>query len=100
MPASNTWQLLDTFALPYDTINVEKESFPTLIGCDAIIALGGPQHVYDIDTYPYFVQEQAFIRSAVEQDIPFLGVCLGGQLLGNLPWRNGQSPYGARSWLL
>lgn len=82
-PPATLGEILDTFALPYDTINVEKETLPTLIGYDAIIALGGPQHVYDTDTNPYFVQEQEFIHSVVEQEIPFLGVCLGGQLLAS-----------------
>ena len=33
--------------------------------------------------YPYFVAEKAVLRHAVEQDIPFLGICLGGQLLAD-----------------
>ena len=80
-PPATLGEILDQFALPYDTIDVEKATLPAITAYTAIIALGGPQHVYDTDAYPYFVQEQAFIRSAVEQDIPFLGVCLGGQLL-------------------
>ncbi|MBA2393102.1 MAG: type 1 glutamine amidotransferase [Ktedonobacteraceae bacterium] len=80
-PPATLGEILDQLTLPYDIIDVEKAPLPATIAYDAIIALGGPQHVYDTDTYPYFVQEQAFIRSAVEQDIPFLGVCLGGQLL-------------------
>ncbi len=80
-PPATLGEILDKFALPYDIVNVEKARLPALTVYDAIIALGGPQHVYDIDTYPYFVQEQEFIHSAIEQEIPFLGVCLGGQLL-------------------
>ncbi len=80
-PPATLGEILEKFAIPYDTVNVEKATLPALTAYDAVIALGGPQHVYEIDTYPYFVQEKEFIRSAVEQDIPFLGICLGGQLL-------------------
>jgi GMP synthase (glutamine-hydrolysing) len=80
-PPATLGEILDQLALPYDIVDVEKAPLPALTAYAAIIALGGPQHVYDTDAHPYFVQEQAFIRSAVAQDIPFLGVCLGGQLL-------------------
>ncbi|MBV9690091.1 MAG: type 1 glutamine amidotransferase [Ktedonobacteraceae bacterium] len=73
--------ILQEHTIPYQTINVESEPLPdpTLYG--AIIALGGPQHVYDETSYPYFVEEKALIHKAVEQNIPYLGICLGGQLL-------------------
>jgi GMP synthase-like glutamine amidotransferase len=73
--------LLNEYGLACDTINVEQAPLPELAAYDAIIALGGPQHVYNIDKYPYFIEETACIRRAIEQNIPFLGICLGAQLL-------------------
>jgi len=74
--------LLDGYGLAYDTVNVAEAPFlPEPAEYTAIISLGGPQHVYDIDKYPYFTQEKALLRRAVEQDIPLLGICLGAQLL-------------------
>lgn len=49
----------------------------------AIISLGGPQHAAEDEKYPYLVEEKALIRKAVEEDIPYLGLCLGGQLLAH-----------------
>jgi GMP synthase-like glutamine amidotransferase len=76
-------QLLDEYAIPYDVIDVEQNSIPAPQPYGAIIAFGGSQHLYMVDQYPYLVQERALLHTAVEQDIPFLGICLGGQLLAN-----------------
>jgi GMP synthase-like glutamine amidotransferase len=67
--------------LACDVVNVEEATLPDPTSYAAIIALGGPQHVYNIDKYPYFTQEKALICRAIKHDIPFLGICLGGQLL-------------------
>ncbi len=47
----------------------------------AVISLGGPMSVHDEGTYPFLKNEDAFIRQVVSEGIPFLGICLGGQLL-------------------
>src|SRR5262249_48981469 len=76
-------QLLDDYAIPYDVIDVEHEIIPAARQYAAVISLGGSQHIYAIDQYPYLMQEQAMLHTVVEHDIPFLGVCLGGQLLAD-----------------
>lgn len=48
---------------------------------DAIIAMGGPMSANDDATLPWLTSEKALIASAVEQDVPYFGVCLGAQLL-------------------
>jgi GMP synthase-like glutamine amidotransferase len=48
---------------------------------DAVVSLGGPMNVYEEDKYPCLKEEDAFIKRVVAGRIPFLGVCLGGQLL-------------------
>lgn len=52
-----------------------------LDGIDAVIVLGGPMNVYEEDTFPFFVNENRFIRDIAEANIPFMGICLGSQLL-------------------
>ncbi len=74
-------EILEEHGLPCDIVNVEEAILPEPTAYGAIISLGGPQHVYEIDKHPYFTQEKDLISSAVEQDIPFLGICLGAQLL-------------------
>ncbi len=75
--------LLQQYAIPFDVVDVEKEVLPDPCDYSAVIALGGPQHVYESEQYPYFVQERALLQRVVEQNIPYLGICLGGQLLAD-----------------
>lgn len=80
-PKGLVGNLLDEYAIDYDVIDVEKERLPDPLYYAAIITFGGDQHVYDDHLYPYFSQEKTLIRQAIEHAIPFLGLCLGGQLL-------------------
>ncbi|MBD3380069.1 MAG: type 1 glutamine amidotransferase [Candidatus Omnitrophica bacterium] len=50
-------------------------------GTDGIIVLGGPMNVYEEGKYPYLSEECKFIRKAADRGIPFMGICLGAQLL-------------------
>src|SRR3954471_2619993 len=52
-------------------------SLPDLAECGGIVSLGGEQAAWD----PALESKLPFIREAVEREIPFLGVCLGAQLL-------------------
>ena len=61
----------------------EGESIPALEGFDALWVMGGPMDVWDEAEYPWLVAEKAAIREAViTRRMPYLGFCLGHQLLG------------------
>lgn len=47
----------------------------------ALIVMGGPMSVHDVDQYPFLAAEIDWIQQAVEQQLPVLGICLGSQLL-------------------
>lgn len=56
--------------------------FPSLVDYDVIIPMGAPWGAWDDDTIGrWLLPEIAWIRDAVDRDIPVLGVCFGGQLL-------------------
>jgi GMP synthase-like glutamine amidotransferase len=60
------------------------EPIPPLDGFDALWAMGGPMDVWQEDEHPWLVAEKAAIREAVvDRGIPFLGICLGHQLLAD-----------------
>jgi GMP synthase (glutamine-hydrolysing) len=57
------------------------DPLPDLGAVDGVLSLGGRQSLREIDSYPYLLAERDLVRAAVEGEKPFLGVCLGGQLL-------------------
>ncbi len=48
---------------------------------DALIVMGGPMGVYEIDKYTFLSSEVKLIAEMVRRGRPVLGVCLGAQLL-------------------
>ncbi len=48
---------------------------------EAVICLGGPMNVYEEDKYLFLKKEDVFIKEILAKQIPFLGICLGSQLL-------------------
>ncbi len=60
----------------------EGEPIPDLGAYDALWVMGGPMDVWEDDDYPWLEPERAAIREAVVgRKMPFLGFCLGHQLL-------------------
>lgn len=52
-----------------------------LAGIAAVIMLGGPMSVNDTDECPFLQDELTFIEKVLEEEMPFLGICLGSQML-------------------
>ena len=52
-----------------------------LEGVDAVVSLGGPMNVYEEDKYPFLKDEDIFLKKVLKEKVPFLGICLGAQLL-------------------
>lgn len=48
---------------------------------EALIVLGGTMSVHDEKTFPFLKELKECIRECVQQGSPYLGICLGGQLL-------------------
>ena len=60
----------------------QGEQIPELDGFDLLVVMGGPMDVWQTDVHPWLVPEQAAIRRwVVDLERPFLGICLGHQLL-------------------
>ncbi len=64
----------------------EGETIPAdLRGFDAMLCMGGPMDTWMEDRYPWLADEKRRIREwVVELEKPFLGFCLGCQLLGEV----------------
>ena len=48
---------------------------------DAIMVFGGAMHPDQDAEHPWLADEAAFLREALEREVPLLGVCLGSQLI-------------------
>lgn len=67
------------------TIELDKgESIPDLDPYDVMVVMGGPQDVWQEEQYPWLRSEKEAIRKFVtELQRPYLGICLGHQLLAD-----------------
>ena len=67
-----------------DIIQLHRgEEIPSLAPYDFMLVMGGAMDEWEEAQYPWLVTEKAAIKEwAVQRNRPFLGVCLGMQLLG------------------
>jgi len=74
---------LDQQKISYRIIDLgEGQSLPKdLSSIDAVVVLGGPMNVDEEDKYPFLESENEFIQQVLRSNIPYLGICLGSQLL-------------------
>ncbi len=62
----------------------EGETVPhDLAPFDAMLVMGGPMDVWEEDRYPWLRAEKAAIHAWVAAGRPYLGICLGHQLLAD-----------------
>jgi GMP synthase-like glutamine amidotransferase len=60
------------------------EPIPALEDYDALWVMGGPMDVWDVEDHPWLIPEKQAIRRWVHEiKRPFLGLCLGHQLLAD-----------------
>ena len=74
---------LDASGRPYRILGAWEEPVEELEARDfaAIVAMGGNAHAWDEGAVPALRAERLLLREAVENEVPVLGVCLGGQIL-------------------
>ena len=74
--------LLRRHGIAIETVELDEGAeLPDWRDVDLVLAMGGPMGVNDEAAYPWLAGEKRWIASAVRAGVPFLGVCLGAQLL-------------------
>ena len=71
--------------IEWHAVNLDQgEAIPALENYDALWVMGGPMDVWDVEEHPWLIPEKAAIRHWVNNlNKPFLGLCLGHQLLAD-----------------
>jgi GMP synthase-like glutamine amidotransferase len=69
--------------IPSQQVNLyaKKPKFPDINKARALIVMGGPMNVYEEEKFPFLKPENTYIQEAILRGVPYLGVCLGSQLL-------------------
>jgi len=68
--------------IPYQVLSLESGlHLPKLDDFTHIVFLGGPMNVYEEGRYPFLVEEDLFIKEAIQRGKSILGICLGAQLI-------------------
>lgn len=77
--------LLNRGGIDWHTVALnEGDAIPPLDDYDALWVMGGPMDVWDVEEYPWLIAEKAAIRHWVQVlNRPYLGLCLGHQLLAD-----------------
>lgn len=58
--------------------------FPDLDEVDLLIVLGGPMGANDESEYSWLSREKGYVESALEAEVPVLGICLGAQIIASV----------------
>ena len=70
---------LGNAAAPLGPVREHFDTLPDLDEVDGIVSFGGAQDAWEPEHEP----ERELIREVVEREIPYLGICLGAQLLAH-----------------
>ncbi len=57
--------------------------FEPIVRSDLVIILGGPIGVYEVESYPFLVEEVRALGKRLREGRPTLGICLGAQLMAS-----------------
>ncbi len=78
-------QFMRQDGVQWDAVELDQgQPIPNFGGYDALWVMGGPMDVWDVEQHTWLVAEKRAIRRWVNQiDKPYLGLCLGHQLLAD-----------------
>lgn len=76
--------LMRADGVAWDAVELDEgEKIPSLDGYDVLMVFGGPMDVWQEEEHPWLIAEKQAIREWMATGRPYLGVCLGHQLLAD-----------------
>lgn len=69
--------------IAYTIVDLSKKGYklPAPSDYNALIVMGGPMNVYETNEFPYLIEEEKIIKTAIEKNYLVLGICLGAQMM-------------------
>jgi GMP synthase-like glutamine amidotransferase len=61
----------------------ENCTLPEINLIEALVVLGGPMNIYDVEKYSWLEPEKDFVKNFIRSGKKVLGICLGSQMIAN-----------------
>lgn len=75
-------EILRAGGFPHRTVRAyEGAGFERIGEISGVVMLGGSMSVHDVDAFPFLREVKRFIGKLLQEGVPYLGICLGSQLL-------------------
>ncbi len=85
VPAGSYGEYLREHDVPFRIVSpYAGEELPPVAELSAVICLGGAMGVHDTAKHPFLLGVKGLIKECVRRETPFLGICLGGQLMADV----------------
>jgi GMP synthase (glutamine-hydrolysing) len=85
VPAGVYAEDLSVMGIPFIVVeSFANATIPSLRNISAVVVLGGSMGAYDTGKHPFLLNVKDIIRAVLDCGKPFLGICLGGQLLADV----------------
>ena len=92
-PGEHLVRAAKKYGVRFDVIELWHEPIPDITPFDGLIVLGGTPNINQEKEYPFLKEEKKIISQSIKADKPYLGFCLGHQLLADaLGARVGPNP--------
>ncbi len=83
-PGAHLIKALDQAGIVYRVLEAWREPLPPGEDYDGLIVLGGSPNVDEEEAFPYLKPLKEAIRQVITSGRPYLGFCLGHQLLAHV----------------
>ncbi len=84
VPPGYLGDAIATAGLPSVRVRLyDGDELPELDEVAAVVSLGGVMGAYEEEDHPFLATEKQYLREAVADGVPVLGICLGCQMLAD-----------------
>jgi len=83
-PGRHLVRSAERFNVYLHIVEVWRQPIPDIGSYEGLVVLGGGPNVDHENLYPFLPEEKEVIRNVIKKDMPYMGFCLGHQLLADV----------------